>query len=326
MQSPRLPRLLLVLALGLPLALPPATAHEGPEHEIEELTARLETEGEDADLLADRAIELALVGRTSEAMADLRRALQLAPDNPFAARELARLLLAGGQLEAADEVATMAIRRKAGRSEDQAGLLLLRAEVRLARTHLRPALVDAEAAIRRHPANPEWYLLRSEIQRRLGMARARCQGLSEGMQATGAAILGIEQLEALLDAARFKTALPLIEAELAASRIQTRWLIRRARALKGLGRAEEADLDLTQALRELAPRLQAPHPDPGLVLEEALARGLGGDPQGAEAGLARARQLGCDPTAALRVEAAMALAPVRPTTRERLDPAAYATH
>ena len=35
----------------------PALAHEGPEHEIDELTERIKTEGESADLLLQRAIE-----------------------------------------------------------------------------------------------------------------------------------------------------------------------------------------------------------------------------------------------------------------------------
>ena len=50
-------------------------AHDGPEHEIDELTARIKSEGESADLLLQRAIEWNVLNKTAEAIKDLERAL-----------------------------------------------------------------------------------------------------------------------------------------------------------------------------------------------------------------------------------------------------------
>ena len=60
-------------------------AHEGPEHEIEELSHRMALGGESADLLLERAIEYRTLGRWAEAATDLRRAARLAPAGDAAA-------------------------------------------------------------------------------------------------------------------------------------------------------------------------------------------------------------------------------------------------
>ena len=44
-----------------------AKAHEGPEHEIEELTGRMQKHGESADLLTERAVEYRVLGKLAEA-------------------------------------------------------------------------------------------------------------------------------------------------------------------------------------------------------------------------------------------------------------------
>ena len=71
-------------------------AHDGPEHEIEELTVRIKSEGESADLLLQRAIELdpkflmALnnrasaymgLGQWAKAAGDYARIVELEPQN-----------------------------------------------------------------------------------------------------------------------------------------------------------------------------------------------------------------------------------------------------
>lgn len=46
-----------------------AVAHDGPEHEIDELTERIEKEGESANLLLQRAIEYNVLGKYGEVSA-----------------------------------------------------------------------------------------------------------------------------------------------------------------------------------------------------------------------------------------------------------------
>ena len=48
-----------ILACGI---TSPASAHDGPEHEIEELSERIKLEGESDELLIQRAIEYKVLG------------------------------------------------------------------------------------------------------------------------------------------------------------------------------------------------------------------------------------------------------------------------
>src|SRR4051812_11617308 len=77
-------------ACALFVASAPAIAHEGPEHEIDELTERIKTEGESADLLLQRAIEYNVLRKGNEAVKDLEHALDFEAHSPIILRELSR--------------------------------------------------------------------------------------------------------------------------------------------------------------------------------------------------------------------------------------------
>lgn len=266
---------------------PRSRGHDGPEHTVEELTARMAEEGETAARLLDRAVELVVLGRLSEAERDLELAVRLDPESRDALRELARLQAQGGRPEQGEATVDRALRLPGAEPVERGALWMVRAEIRARRGRLREAVEDCDAAIRGYAGNPEWYLRRSAWQRRLGWNRKRLAGLEAGWRATGAGVLVIERIEALIDAGRHEEALARIEPELRESRVRAGWLVRRARARLGMGRVDEAGVDLKEALAELEIRLSAGRPDPGLLLDRALAQGLSGDSEGANRSLDR---------------------------------------
>lgn len=289
------------IALGIS-----AAAHEGPEHEIDELTALIETRGESADLLIERAVEYSAIGHNAEARRDLERALRLDPGSLHAARELGRLQWLDGRTDEALATVGRALREPIAEPIDRAGLLIQRVEIRRPRGEFRAALDDCNAALRLHDGNPEWYLLRSDLQRRLGIRRQRVAGLEDGLRRTGAGVLEGERVEALLDARRYRAALAAIEPQLASARLQSRWLVRRGRARIGLGQTKEGRADLTAALAEMERRLDATRPDPWLLLDRATALALLGDRDGARQCHELAREKKLDPEITDRIRSVAA--------------------
>jgi tetratricopeptide (TPR) repeat protein len=272
----------------------PSLAHEGPEHEIEELTERMKKHGESAELLTERAVEYRVLGKLAEATKDLERAAVLEPGSLAIHRELARVLFLGGKAgEAIAEVAR-GLKLDAEEPADTAALRMLRAEILRSQNDNKKALEDCDAALKLHKRNPEWYLLRSDIQRRLKAHKERIAGIEDGIRETGAGVLEIERVEALLDAGQFPAALKVIEAELADSRIRSSWLIRRARAFSGTGRKDAAEADLKDALEEIVTRLNPKTPDVPLLLDKALAHELLGEKKDALRAYEEARDKGAD--------------------------------
>ncbi len=281
------------LAVALGCAAPcPAAAHEGPEHEIEELTERMKINGETANLLAERAIEYRVLGKLAEATKDLERATVLDPKSIGLHRELGRVQFLGGKAGDALATVTRGLTLKTDEPADLAALRMLRAEILRSQNDDKKALEDCDAALRLHRLNPEWYLLRSDLHRRLKLPKERLAGLDDGLKATGAGVLAIERVEALLDAAQFAAALPVIESELADSRIKSSWLIRRARARLGLGKKADAEDDLKAALKEIGTRLNPKTPDVPLLLDKALAHELLGEKKDAVRAYEAARDKG----------------------------------
>jgi len=260
-----------LLACAAPL---PSTAHDGPEHEIEELTERMKKKGESAELLTERAVQYRVLGKLPEATKDLERAAALDASSPDIHRELGRVLLLGGKHSDALASVARGLRLKAEEPTDTASLHMLRAEILRSQDENQKALEDCNLALALHTKNPEWYLLRSDIQKRLKAHEERLAGIEAGLKETGAGVLEIERVEALLDLGRFDAALSTIDGELEDSRIKSSWLIRRARALLGLGRKPEADANLKQALEEIATRLNPKKPEASLLLDKALAHEL----------------------------------------------------
>jgi tetratricopeptide (TPR) repeat protein len=275
----------------LPLA---AHAHDSPEHEIELLSEKIKTMGESADLLADRAVEYRLLGKLPEAIKDLERAVVLQPDSPVLQRELAHALYLSGKPDDALATISRGLRLKSDEPTELASLRILRADILRSKKEYPKALEDAKAAIALYGENPEWYLLRSDLQRRLKAHRERLGGLEAGIAATGAWILEVERVEALIDAGNLDAAMRTIEAELQDSRIKSSWLIRRARVRQSRGEQEAATEDLKTALAEIATRLNPKTPDVTLLLDKARALEMLGETKEALAAYKEADKGGDD--------------------------------
>lgn len=264
-------KLWLVLCL-LTVARFSALAHDGPEHEIDELSALIAARGESADLLARRAVEYGVLGRDVEAEADLSRAVRLDPEAMPPRRELARVQARLGRVDMALDTLRGALRLPIEEPVDRGSLHILRAEILRSKREVRSALRECDEALRLYQSNPEWYLLRSDLQRRLKMTRRRVAGLEEGFAKTGAGLLDLERVEAWLDDGQYRRALQRLEPELASPRVAPRWYIRQARALEGLGRRDEAEAALRRALDALGPLLASRRPDGALWLDDVEAR------------------------------------------------------
>lgn len=290
-------------------------AHEGPEHEIEELSRRMSQEGETADLLLERAIEYRTLGRWSEAAKDLQRAARMAPADPLLLRELAQVQLRRGRLGEALETLRPALRLPDLTPQERAAILMIRSQVHEAGRSLDRALEDCNEALRADPTLVAGYLDRSGLQRRLKRRRERVAGLDEGIRRTGAGVLVAERVEALLDDAQWSRALEAIGAELEVSRLQGTWRIRRARALLALGRAKEAQADLREAIAEIDRRMPASGPEASLLLDRALAHELSGETERALRDYSAAADLGAGEPAESALQRLRASRSARPDVR-----------
>jgi tetratricopeptide (TPR) repeat protein len=257
---------LLVVAMGLFANL----AHEGPEHEIEELTERIAKEGESVDLLLQRAVEYQVIRKASEAVKDLERALRLEPQSPTVLRELGRAYFATGKTNEALQTVTQGL-SGSRQGADRASLLMVRVEILRARNENKNVLSDIDEAILNHPINAEWYLMRSQVQSALKLTRERVAGLEQGIKATGSGVLQIEWVDALIDDGQHTLALEKIETELNSSRLKSSWLLRRARVRIASGQKEAAKSDLEAALKELNHRIRSASPDPSLLADRGMA-------------------------------------------------------
>src|SRR5687767_4519658 len=260
---------LLTLALGCGFS-GPVFAHDGPEHEIEELTERIKLEGESEELLIQRAIEYHVLGKNAEAAKDLERALHFSPDSVMAQRELARTYFALAKTNEALDIASRGI-KNASEASDRASLRIVRAEILREKKDHAKALEDADKAIRDHPGNVEWYLLRSQLHVALKQKKERVKGLEDGMKDTGSGVVEAEWVDALIEDGQNAKALQKIEEELKDSRLQSSWLIRRARVRLATGQKEEAKADLKAAMEELNERMTGRGPEAELRADRGLA-------------------------------------------------------
>ncbi len=269
----------------------PAHAHDGPEHEIEELTARLRAEGESADLLLQRAIEYNVLGKTTEAFKDLERALTFDSHSPLLLRELSRAHLGFGRTNEALDAANSGLKHAAPGVE-HASLMMMRADVHRARKEPQKALEDADKAIKENPENAEWYLARSQIHQALGLKKERIKGLEDGVRETGSGLIDAEWIDALIDGGKGEKALARIEAELKDARLQSTWLIRRAKVRLAMNKKDEARSDLEAALTELNQRLGRSTSDPLLLMDRGHAHELLGHKDEAKKDYESARDKG----------------------------------
>jgi tetratricopeptide (TPR) repeat protein len=268
--------LLLLCALCVFTAGPSLLAHEGPEHDIEELTERISKEGASAELLLQRAVEYQVVKKTGEAIKDLEHALQLEPSSPAALRELGRAYFASGKTNEALATVTRGL-SSVDAGADHAAILIVRSEILRARKDYDKALEDTDQAVKEYPNNVDWYLARSQIQSLLKRTKERVRGLEDGIKETGSGLLQIEWIDALIEDGQHAKALEKIEAELNSSRIQSSWLIRRAKVRLATKQQDAAKTDLQAALKELNSRMSGSAPDPSLLADRGLVYELLGD-------------------------------------------------
>ena len=266
-------------------------SHEGPEHDIEELTERITKEGASADLLLQRAVEYQVIKKNAEAVKDLEHAHQLEPYSPAILRELGRAYFSTGKTNEALATVTRGLDSDV-KGADRGAILMVRSEILRARKEHQKALADANEAIREHPNNVEWYLARSQLQSWLKLTKERVRGLDEGIRQTGSGMLQIEWIDALIEDGQYPLALEKIEAELNSSRVQSSWLIRRAKVLLATGKPEAAKTDLQAALKELNARMSGAAPDPSLLIDRGVAHELLGDREEAYKDYTRAKEKG----------------------------------
>jgi tetratricopeptide (TPR) repeat protein len=243
----------LIVAGGL-LYCSPACAHDGPEHEIEEITKQIQSTGGTAELLIHRAVEYRIMGQLAEAARDLEQALELDRTSPAAHRELSQAYFALGKTNEALVTVNRALLAPADPA-NEASLLMTRVGILRARREYAKALQDANRAIATHSGNVEWYLIRSQLHALLKQKRERVHGLEQGIEQTGSGLLHAEWIDALIDNGQTSLALEKIQDALPNARWKSAWWLRRAKALLASGQGDLGRKDLAAAIAELDGRL-----------------------------------------------------------------------
>lgn len=294
-----LPTMIFVATLFAPGIL---VAHDSPEHVVEILTARMETVGERADLLWRRATEYRALRDHAAAAKDLKRAIRLRKDYLPAYVDLSRVQLALGQRRRAMGTIDRAL-RLVDEESGRAPLRMVKAEVLVESSRFDEALRECDLALAGSSGSElDWFLTRSQIQCRLGRFNEAAAGLRKGFELTGSAVLEVECIDAMIDAGQFAEALVKVEVALEESRLQSSWLLRRARIHLGLGEIAKGHRDLIQAIAEMNRRLNPNHPESGLLSERGLAYALLGDVDLAKRDLIAARKSGADAAMLRRLE------------------------
>jgi tetratricopeptide (TPR) repeat protein len=184
---------------------------------------------------------------------------------------------------------------------------MIKAEIFADSGNLAAALGECDRALAgAGGAELDWYLTRSQIQCRLGQFAEAAEGLQRGFELTGSAVLEVESIDAMIDAAQYEAALVKVEAALAETRWQGSWLVRRARIRLGTGEVAAGHQDLAAAIVEMNRRLNPAHPESGLLSERGFAYALLGDLALAKRDLASAKRRGAEPVSLRRLELAIA--------------------
>lgn len=268
----------------LVLTLTASIAHESPEHTLDALNKHPHLSPAQ---LHQRAIAQGALKKYPAAIADLQSAIAHDPKKLGYHLELTRIQIAAGKFHDALHTADHAL-PLATSPEQRAEIHILKAEAYQLSDHPKKSLTSVQKAFIEIPQGDiEWYLLRSENQRALGLDQQRITDLESGLKQHPSAVLKSHWIDALLDAGKFKLALKEINQELTDRRWKSSYLIKRARALTGLNRQAEATSDLHAALAEIAPRINPKHPDLLLLADQATAYTLLGNKTKAEQSLAQ---------------------------------------
>ena len=277
-------------------AVPVAWANPGHEITVAELSASIAQSPAIPELYFQRAWNYREMGRQAEARADWEKTLELNAGFLPASRELARSDASEGRVEAGIDRLRQAL---AMAPEDQAfhrpGCFSVLAELLLKMGKNAEALEEVRAGLAAAPdLQMDLCLLRSEAQRRLGQHKERVQNLEEAMRKLRSFVVRTRWYDALIDAGRGAEILPEVEKEIANTRYQAAWLIRRAKIRLHAGETAGATEDLNAALTEIESRLRPENPDLSLICERGLIHALAGKHDAALADLGLARRAGAD--------------------------------
>jgi tetratricopeptide (TPR) repeat protein len=261
---------------GLAVHLP---AHESPEHEVESLTQEMQSKGVSAERLFRRALEYRSLRKQELYEQDLTSALKLDPNFSPARIELARLKLQQQKISAAKEIIQPLVEDKDPVLRSVA--IATRAEVEMSNQNWDRASADFTTALQFRP-DVRWFLQRADSQSHSHDWPEMLAGLRDGYSQTQSPVLLRELCDRLLDVQEDtkgvdrencrQEAMAIIEQELAGSRFQSSWLLRRARLRFTQADQAGAIVDLAAAITELQARIRNHHPDPQLVAELSAAK------------------------------------------------------
>jgi tetratricopeptide (TPR) repeat protein len=228
------------------LAATSILAHPGLHHDIEELSERIVRDPSSVELYLERANRYRLDGRPDVALSDLDRAAAIAAGDPRIAAERG---LSFADLGCDDE-AEMELTRFLASGRASTAALAARARLRARAGRDDDAIDDLDAAIALGP-DPDLYLERNALLRRLGRLEDASRGLREGLaRLSGAASLRLALLDVEVSAGHWTAALALADEALARAAVKTHAYLLRANILRAAGRERDARADLERALVE----------------------------------------------------------------------------
>lgn len=244
----RLRRVLgMCLGFSIMLAAPPAaTAHPGLHHDIERVTASMQTEGDKAGLLVERGYYYRLEGDLKASLRDLDEAIRLNPDlNSIYAQR--GLTLAGlGRFEQAEAD----FDRFIGAGGLSSPVFLARARIRATDGRVTAALADYDKAIE-IDLDVDAVLERARFLESHGKSARAAKGLRDAIPKLGGAVI---LCDALIDVEvaqkRYPQAISLIDQQLTSAPVKTGLLLRRADVHEKAGQPAQARQDREQALIE----------------------------------------------------------------------------
>lgn len=300
----RIPRSFLHLLLLTAAAAGRAWSDPGHEITVADLTAQIAKTPEIPELYFQRAWNYREMGKPVEALADFRKTLSLNPAFLPASRELARDEAANGKLaEGIDRLRQAIAAAPPSQKFHVPGCDSVLADLLLKNGKNQEALQAAEDGLHRSPdLLLDLCLLRAEAQRRLGRHDDRIRDLSQAMSKIRSFVLKEKWYDAMIEAGRGREILPEIEEELANTRYQASWLIRRARIRLLSGDRPGAETDLHTALDEIESRLRPQNPDLSLLCERGSVHALLGNRSAAQKDLESARAQGASQWMTLLLE------------------------
>lgn len=267
----------IALVIGVLLLVAPASAHDGLDPEIQEITEKLAKNPNDIKLLIARAWNYRKNREFNKSLADVDRATQLDLGNQeiLLARGLTlsalrrdveaevvlnRLLEEGAakgqrrrQQNIGDRILDTTSNRITGRTSDKNVLLIALVERAYVRTRINKVdlgLKDFTAAIKIRPFT-NLYLSRGRIQETLGQFAQAAKGYREGLARVGNALplkKSLIRVETIRQ--RYRQVLRLIDEELDRASVKTSWYLRRAEILGVMGKTQASERARKKALTE----------------------------------------------------------------------------